>query len=580
MEMIQPDPGSTNRHFTGTSSFELDRFLEFVGKLERETGDCLGIEPTARELQIMVQLMRSHSQGRLETASSLIAVSGLSHGTAYRTIERMIEEGLITKRPRTRTGKSFSLHPSSQLIERWLEYIRRMKSLFGSAFGLSKDADYFFGGSYLSASIIPPLPVRDAKLKLPGGLRILLHADPSFMAMQKLKQQFEMLFGVDIVARALSIDRLHQEIIENGSRTHSHFDIITCDICWMAELIEKSIVQPVDNLGSSTSPDLGDFHPEALSTVLRGRVLHGIPVQTTPELLIYRKDLLARIGLVPPTTLDDLVSAARSLHDPSRGISGIAWNGARGTPVGTTFMMLMADLGQPVLYLPKAGAGFTDRDISPAHYRPALDTVAALEAAEILLELMDWSPPNVLQMSWFERARCYAKGEAAMAYCYTQIMPMFESDPTSPAHRNTGFCPHPSGHGRPQIAPLGGWHLCVPSNLRKDRFEHTLQAVRTLTSAAATKLYIENGSLVSSQFSVCNDPDVAHNRPIIPIVDQMARKGQLQAWPRPAVAELNDVVRILGDEIHIMLLRNKKPPAAIRDAQARCDRLMRENGRY
>jgi len=126
----------------------------------------------------------------------------------------------------------------------------------------------------------------------------------------------------------------------------------------------------------------------------------------------------------------------------------------------------------------------------------------------------------------------------------------------------------------PRIAPLGGWNICVPANLKPPRLEAVKQAARTLTSAAATKLYIEYGSLVSSRFSVCNDPVVAHGRPVIATVDKMARSGQLQTWPRPDVPQFNTLVRILGEEIHMMLLRNKKPGATLRDAQARCERAM------
>ena len=126
----------------------------------------------------------------------------------------------------------------------------------------------------------------------------------------------------------------------------------------------------------------------------------------------------------------------------------------------------------------------------------------------------------------------------------------------------------------PQIAPLGGWNICVPANLKTPRLAAVKQAARTLTSAAATKLYIENGSLVSSRFSVCNDPVVAHGPPVIATVDKMARSGLLQTWPRPAVPQLNSLVHVLGEEIHTMLLRNKKPGAALRDTQARCERIM------
>jgi multiple sugar transport system substrate-binding protein len=233
-----------------------------------------------------------------------------------------------------------------------------------------------------------------------------------------------------------------------------------------------------------------------------------------------------------------------------------------------------------VLNLNTTGDGFTDRDMTKENFRPMLDSPEALSAAEFLVELLAVSPDTVLQMSWFERAQCYTSGHSAMAYCYTQIMPMFMSDPAAPAHGRSGYAPHPAVTGTARIAPLGGWNLCVPANIRSERLPAVRDAVRVLTSPEATKLYIENGSLVSSRFSVCNDPAVAHGRPIIPIVDRLARAGQLQAWVRPAVAELNDLVRILGEEIHMMLLRNKKPVAALRDAQARCDNLMRQNGRY
>ena len=163
-----------------------------------------------------------------------------------------------------------------------------------------------------------------------------------------------------------------------------------------------------------------------------------------------------------------------------------------------------------------------------------------------------------------------------MTYCYTQILPLIENHPDSAGRGRTGYLPHPPSVGRPAIAPLGGWNLCLPANLPEDRFEAVMQAVETLTSAAATKLYIENGSLVSSRFSVCNDPSVAHGRPIIAIVDRMARTGQLQAWPRPAVPQLHSLVRVLGEEIHVMLQRGTRPEDALRTAQKRCEKLMAE----
>ena len=577
MKKLKRDSGqaeSEQSFISEMSAPELERFLDFVSQFRLETEESLGAGTAERELPVMIQIMRSHLKGRMETPSSLIDGSGLARGTAHRMIEDMVDRGLIAKRSRTRSGKTFSLHPTQLMMRAWMDYVRRVKSLLGGAFGLSEGVDYFFGASYLSTATVAPLPVLSQKLDVPGGLRILLHADATFMAMQKLKRQFELHFGVEINVRALSIDRLHQEILVNAERRQSRYHIITCDICWMEEFIQVEALRPMEMHGAEEARDLLDFHPEALSTAQRGNISYGLPVQTTPELFIYRTDIFEKCGLEPPLQLDDVLSCARELHDPVRNMSGICWNGARGTPVGTTFMMLMADFGQPVLNLQSQGHGFREQDLKPDDLLPKLDGPIALEAAEFLIELLAYSPPNVLQMSWYERAKCYAEGNAAMAYCYTQILPMIENQTNSPGYGRTGYLPHPSAPGIPQMAHLGGWNLCIPANVKPQRFNSVKQAARTLTSAAATKLYIENGSLVSSRFSVCNDPLVAHGRPVIATVDKMARSGQLQTWSRPAVKQFNTLVGILGEEIHTMLLRNKKPSAALRDAQARFERAL------
>ena len=62
------------------------------------------------------------------------------------------------------------------------------------------------------------------------------------MAMNVLKRQFEGLFGVGMNSRALSIDRLRQEILANAAQETSRYDIIACDLPWFGELAEKNVL--------------------------------------------------------------------------------------------------------------------------------------------------------------------------------------------------------------------------------------------------------------------------------------------------------------------------------------------------
>ena len=65
------------------------------------------------------------------------------------------------------------------------------------------------------------------------------------------------------------------------------------------------------------------------------------------------KDLFAEAGIEPPTTTRQLLKAAEIFHDPRRDRYGIAWNAARGTALGHTVLMTMADFGQPIIDLPR-----------------------------------------------------------------------------------------------------------------------------------------------------------------------------------------------------------------------------------
>ena len=109
-----------------------------------------------------------------------------------RTITSLIERGLIVKRPRTATGKSYSLHPTEDMLLQWQELARRSDSLVATVFGTRSTtspnlSDYFFGASYASSSVLPPPCILATKLPIKNALRVLVHADPTFMAMHVLK---------------------------------------------------------------------------------------------------------------------------------------------------------------------------------------------------------------------------------------------------------------------------------------------------------------------------------------------------------------------------------------------------------
>ncbi|WP_299742965.1 extracellular solute-binding protein [Devosia sp.] len=544
--------------------------IEFVDALRGTGSENLGID--LRDLGIVLHLMRNHVSGRLTTMSSLAAASGLSYGTAFRAIEGLVAESLIVRRSRTATGRSFSLHPSSDLLRRWQLFAGHTRRLIEQ---LTSDGSHATRkpAADMAAVIAPPTVLQD-KLLLTRGLRLLVHADPTFMAMNALKQQFEMILGVPIQSKALSIDRLRAEIVQNGQRPVSAYDIVACDLPWFGDMVRTDRLRPLDDLIARSKMDLADFLPDAVASARRRGRQYGIPLLSTAELLAYRTDLLEDAGLAPPRTTAETLTVARALHEPGRGRFGIAWNGGRGTALGHTFMVTMAAHGQPIVNLGRTGDGFLTEDTAQEHLRPMFDSEAAQAAADYLADLLAVSPPGILSMTWYDRARVYASGHTALAYAHTLLANLFECDPASPAYRKTGYLPQPMGLSGRSISPLGGYALAVPSNITPERVAPAWAALGALTSASAAKLFMANGSLASPRFSVNRDPEVQALSPVIGVVDAIARKGVLRAWPRPPVPGISALIAIAGEEIHDMLSGFKTPAVALATAQSRAEAVM------
>lgn len=560
---------------------EILQAITFLNDFDDELEVVVDVYAPNPYFRMSLHLIRSHLEAKTVTPTSLIGAAGVPYATAARRVKEMIEAGLIEQRPRTRTGKTFSIHPSDKLLESWMQMTGRLKRLAQKSFDFSEKrtdtSDYYFGSSYMAARSIPPLQVLPEPLKLPGGVRVLVHGDPTFMVMDALKRQFEQTLGAQIHQRAFSIDRLHEEVLRNADRKSSRYDIVAVDLPWIGELVEKGILMPLDDALDLQRLDPADFHTAGWKATHWGGRPYGVPAQTTPELLFYRKDLFAKAGLEPPTTTSELLNAAKQLHDPGQGRYGIAWNAARGTALGHTFLMTLADFGKPVFDLPAVAGGFDTDHLDTEPYSPQIDTDAGLAAAEYLMALLDYSPPYILSMSWYERVRPYAAGQIAMAYGYTLLAPYFELDPSSPACGQTGYVPHPFGPGASPIAPVGGYAMAIPANIAPERLSDAAEALIMFTSPEAQKLYIQNGSRTNPRYSVSADPEVRRSSPIFEAVDGMSWRDELQFWPRPPVPEISHIIRICGEELHDMLRGLVSPKQALRKAQARADAIIKEN---
>lgn len=444
------------------------------------------------------------------------------------------------------------------------ECLRRLPTVIGAA-GLAIGALFGVAGA--------------ADTVLNGAtVRLLVIGDPAFQAMQRIHDDMERQAGGKVDLRVVDFDALHQQTLLNFQNKVSSYDIVSVEASQYGEY--KSALVDLTPFIKQSGMDGSDFQDAAWRGTQFDGKQYGVPIQPHSEILAYRKDLFEEAGLQPPKTHEELLAAAKKLHNSKPGLAGICWNAARGTPLGQTFIFSMADNHQPPIALAKDGDSFDIHNIKPANMKPMIDSPAGHEAANYIKALMQYSPPGILNMAWDERVRVFSQGGCAMVYFWSARSATWDLDPASPVRGKVGYVPKPPAPGFPPASSLGGWFLSIPANIPKDRIPLAWKTIEWMTSKDLLTELTKHGDCVAPRHSMAADPDVLGRCPVIPAMDAFSKQGVFNGWERPPVPELQQIVDTAGTEMHQMIAGRETPDQAVANTQRALDQLMRQAGYY
>ena len=556
---IGPDQAKPNTY--RMTDHELLRIIAFLERVRLPFQELVPIAEEDATWNMLLYLIRNHLTGTPVAISTLATVAKVPHATAMRRIHALMERGDIVTKNASETGKRFLLLPSEPLLESFIQYARKIKFLLAETFGLraktDSDEDFYFGGSYFAAQIIPPPRLIESLFRGKREIKFLLNDDNYFLSMRNMWADFRNNMSSRKNFDLRKLPQLHERLIENSRREVSEYDIVAINAPWLGEAVKKNLV-------------MGSW---------RGQQ-YGVPIYCTIELLAARSDLFGKDKIDYPTTFEKTVAAAKHFHAPAKERYGIAWNGGRGMPIASTFMFLMGCCGESILRIPKSSLVMGVDEARGEQLRPQIHSDAGLRVLDYLHKLKEVSPPDILEMDWDRRTTSFLSGQTALAYCWTVRAARFETDVSSAVKRKVSYLPQPRGPAGASNNPIGGFLLCIPTNLPPERIELAFEAIAWMTSPEAMKANVQNGFPVAPRFSVSADPEAAATSPIVSVVDKLAKQGLLKAWPRPPVPEYLALEAILGEEIHRALRREVSDREALKNAQAQADEAMHAAGYY
>jgi multiple sugar transport system substrate-binding protein len=362
--------------------------------------------------------------------------------------------------------------------------------------------------------------------------------------------EFEKKTGIKVVVDASPFADMYKKQLLSLS-TGGRYDVLFMDEPWVPPLSE--FLLPLNERMKTL--DVADFVPTTVASGAFQGTQYAIPVDPNVQILVYRKDLFEQKGLKPPATWDELLAAAKALHDPAKERYGIAVTAS--SDIQTALYMLLAMWSH--------GAELVD-----ASGRGGLNTPAGRKGGEVFLELLKSTPPNVRSYNFADVNKVIQLGQAAMAIQWASGARPMEDKNRSTVAGKLGYTKVPKAVR--QTPMRGVWTIAIAKNSPNQ--EAAWQFATWLSGKefgqAAVKYPSATSAIHSPRFSVLRDPSTKAQ---LPYADALLDSLQITK-ERPRLREYADIQEHLRVTAGKLTAGEVTLDAAVKEIDAGTNRIL------
>ncbi|WP_175773450.1 ABC transporter substrate-binding protein [Paraburkholderia phenazinium] len=350
-------------------------------------------------------------------------------------------------------------------------------------------------GTFILAAALTPFCAQAVTLKIAcgGGIDDLCKQSAAEWA----KKTGNVVEVVPTPSDSSALLALYQQILGSGS---DKIDVFEIDVVWPGTLANHL----VDLRPYSKGAEAQHFPSLIANNTVAGKLV-AMPWFTDAGLLYYRKDLLDKYKLKPPTTWDDLAASAKKIQDAERGAGnekmwGYVWQGRAYEGLSCNALEWVASYN---------GGTLVD-----ASGKVTIDNPAATKALEMAAGWVGTITPQAVLNYGEEEARgVFQSGNAVYMRNWPYAWSLLQKS-DSPVRDKVGVIPLPQGgaNGR-HAGTLGGWELAVSRYSKNQKLAADL--VTYLTSAEVQKMRAIQGSYNPTIPTLYKDNDVVKANPFM-----------------------------------------------------------------
>jgi multiple sugar transport system substrate-binding protein len=322
-------------------------------------------------------------------------------------------------------------------------------------------------------------------------LNIIFFNHPWQEQVMPLIPEFEALTGIKVNATKLPHDEGMVKIPAGFSSGTFAYDVFMGRYYDSPRFTQEQWTAPIKGLledKTLTDPDwfdFDDFFPSAQAITVYGRYQDRLPITAEASILVYRKDIYEELGLDVPTTFDELLETVKKINATGK-INGITVRGGPG--LWMPFYGILKSYG---------GDWYTKDD------EVKIGTPESIEAAKMLTELAQYTPPGVTGFGWDQINTAMLSGVAATFIDSSVIYPRLQDPARSTVVGKIGAAPYLIGPAG-RISNAHYWSICI-SNLSKNKPASWLFIQWATSKPIQKKLAI--AGILPPRSSIWKDPE-------------------------------------------------------------------------
>jgi multiple sugar transport system substrate-binding protein len=416
------------------------------------------------------------------------------------------------------------------------------------------------------------------------SLTIGLNKHPFTESLLPLIPQFRALTGINVEYLILPEAEYFTKLVADLSQQRGEFSVIMTGPVRNWQYVTPGWILPLDDfLNNPKLTDLGwykldDFYPALIAAnrwngktgggVGEGPI-YSLPVLEESYILAYRRDIFDQYNIKVPTTLEEMVEAAR-LVKKNTGLPGIV---ARGTPsvasMGTGFMSGLK------AYTDGKWSEFDDK-LNANFHDPR-----SVKFTETWIDMVrDSGPPNWANMQWYDAMEAFTAGQAGMIVDADFFAANYEDPKKSKVAGKVGYALIPAGPDGKPYAGLWTWALGIAKATKNKEaawlFVQWATAQRTLLNAT-----LGYGNYNPSRKSIMDDPRVQKimgawgGGSYLTVVAKNLESAKVAWTPQSERTRMGD---IWARALHEIYFKRMSAADALKKASNETDKVLKEAG--